>query len=137
MPAPMIAPMPSSVTLTGPSVRFRANCGPPAVASMSSRFFVRKSPRSKVLPPPQKIPTCACLTGRGSRAVAASCAEFYTEHVARQQKSRRQKWKTGDGLGQKTGQGDFRPCPRPFVSIYFAALKKGVLQVHYSKRTNF
>jgi hypothetical protein len=29
-------------------VRFKENCGPPADAKMSSRFFVRKMPRSKV-----------------------------------------------------------------------------------------
>lgn len=49
MPAPMIAPMPRSVMLNAPSVLFRENCGPPADARMSSRFLVRKIPRSKVL----------------------------------------------------------------------------------------
>src|ERR1043165_3753219 len=52
MPAPMIAPMPKSVTLNAPSVRRSENCGPPATARMSSRLFVRKRPRSKVSPPP-------------------------------------------------------------------------------------
>src|SRR2546423_13167074 len=51
MPAPMIAPMPSSVTLNAPRVRLNENCGPPMDARMSSRFFVRKSPRSKGSPP--------------------------------------------------------------------------------------
>jgi len=51
MPAPMIAPMPMSVTLNAPRVRFNANPGPPAAARMSSRFLVRKSPRSNVSPP--------------------------------------------------------------------------------------
>jgi len=51
IPAPMIAPIPMSVTLKALSVRFSENCGPPALASMSSRFLVRKIPRSKVSPP--------------------------------------------------------------------------------------
>jgi hypothetical protein len=46
IPAPMIAPMPINVTSKAPNVRFRENCGPPAAARMSSRFFVRKIPRN-------------------------------------------------------------------------------------------
>src|SRR5258706_15389052 len=51
IPAPIIAPMPIRVTLRGPSVRLSESCGPPIDARMSSRFFVRKIPRSKLCLP--------------------------------------------------------------------------------------
>src|ERR1043165_5857041 len=47
---PMVAKMPAP--MIAPRGRRSENCGPPATARMSSRFFVRKSPRSKVSPPP-------------------------------------------------------------------------------------
>src|SRR5260370_41150752 len=51
MPAPIIAPMPSSVTLTGPRVRFSVCPFSLAAARISSRFLLRNRPRSKVLSP--------------------------------------------------------------------------------------
>jgi hypothetical protein len=51
IPAPMIAPIPMSVTLNAVSVRFSPNWGPPTLARISSRFLVRKIPRSKMSPP--------------------------------------------------------------------------------------
>ena len=39
-PAPMIAPIPMSVTLNAVSVRLSPNCGPPTLARISSRFLV-------------------------------------------------------------------------------------------------
>src|SRR5690348_7105504 len=47
MPVPMIAPMPSFVTATGPSDRFRAACGSSATARISSSPFVRNRLLSK------------------------------------------------------------------------------------------
>src|SRR5258707_13274398 len=48
MPAPIIAPIPSSVILIGPSVRLSLWPSSCAAARMSSRFLVRKIPRSKI-----------------------------------------------------------------------------------------
>src|SRR3982750_2738123 len=53
MPAPIIAPIPSKVMLKAPSVRLRLWPSCCAAARMSSRFFVRKIPRSKFPPPDQ------------------------------------------------------------------------------------
>ena len=61
IPAPMIAPIPMSVTLKAVSVRFSENCGPPTLARISSRFLVRKIPRSKVSPPGVDLVNCYLL----------------------------------------------------------------------------
>jgi hypothetical protein len=61
IPAPMIAPIPMSVTLKAVSVRFSENCGPPTLASISSRFLVRKIPRSKMSPPGVDLINCYLL----------------------------------------------------------------------------
>jgi hypothetical protein len=61
IPAPMIAPIPMSVTLKAVSVRFNENCGPPTLASISSRFLVRKIPRSKMSPPGVDLINCYLL----------------------------------------------------------------------------
>src|SRR5260370_42617762 len=50
MPAPMIAPIPSKVTLSGPRLRLSERGSSPSAARISSRFFVRKIPRSKMSP---------------------------------------------------------------------------------------
>src|ERR1700752_2860267 len=47
IPAPMIAPIPRSVILNAPRLRFNEWVGSPRCARMSSRVFVRKIPRSK------------------------------------------------------------------------------------------
>src|SRR5215212_7346279 len=61
IPAQMIAPIPMSVTLNAVSVRFSPNWGQHTLASISSRFFLRKIPRSNVSPPVLDLDNFCCV----------------------------------------------------------------------------
>src|SRR5262245_61781253 len=71
IPAPIIAPMPSKVTLKAPSDRFRACFSSLREARMSSRFLVRKIPRSNVSPPDWNLKIVESRLTRGRKEMLA------------------------------------------------------------------
>ena len=74
IPAPMIAPIPSKVTLSGPRLRLRERVSSPSAARMSSRFFVRKIPRSKMSPPEWILDSLTWLLPPGLKECLRSLA---------------------------------------------------------------
>src|SRR5262245_38010761 len=70
-PAPMIAPMPSMIRLTGPSVRFRvcSPASPASLSSVSSGFFANKGL-------PMQLLLCCNGPSHNSRSAAVGQTRF-------------------------------------------------------------